>query len=142
MSNSTSNFIQDKVYVEHGDFDAEVNTFIHGIARDTWFGEVDDEDPEYRKKMNPTLRYWKKHERPMPPKIKLGKRKFGFIPPPSACFLGPKPQYEMRKGGCGEYEELVKHKACQCSRCLNYHWEHVATHKFWHKFTGPIQVNV
>jgi len=148
VSDSTFNFISDegegvKVYVEHGPLGPEANAFIHGIASDAWFGEVDDEDPEYHKKMNPTLRYWKKHERPKTPKLKLGKRKFGFIPPPSECLLGPEPQYEVRKSSCGhEYEVLLKHPACQCSRCLDYRWEEGSTWNFWKKVTGRVQVNV
>ena len=150
MSNSKSEFISTDdgidVFVEHGDFSAETHNFIHGIARETWFGEVDDEDPEYRKKMNPTLRYWRRQcNLSIAPRIILTKRKFQFVPPSSECFGGPEPQYVTRNTDRHErfqYQELVRHPGCKCSRCVDYRYETRPTADFWGKVAGRVRVEV
>lgn len=146
MSASTSNFVSDdgdgiKVYVEHGDLGSETMTFIHGIARDVWFEDVDPDDEEYVKKMNPTLRYWKKHKHPKKPDIHITKGRFRLVPPQKLCLLGPDPQYEERG-------ELKLHPACKCERCTQYSYyrwnrsDWANSSNFWNKITDRLQINV
>jgi hypothetical protein len=160
-----------KVFVEHGDFGPETREFIHGIASDAWFGEVDPEDPEYHKKMNPTQRYWRKRKHPKTPDIHMTKGRIRFIPPEKMCLLGPDPQYELVGDDprwqheqlkthpackCQRYElvgddprwqheQLKTHPACKCQRCTAYHNYSSEGRKFdnfWKKTTDRIQVNV
>jgi hypothetical protein len=135
-----------KVFVEHGDFGPETREFIHGIASDAWFGEVDPEDPEYHKKMNPTQRYWRKRKHPKTPDIHMTKGRIRFIPPEKMCLLGPDPQYELvGDDPRWQHEQLKTHPACKCQRCTAYHnysSEGRKSDNFWKKITDRIQVNV
>ena len=152
MFDSKSEFISTEdgldVYVEHADFGNEAMHFINGIASDMWHGEVDHEADDYRKKMNPTLRYWKSRKRPERPNLHITKRRMRFVPPLSQCLLGPEPQYEMEGVGRCAREVVKRHPACACDRCTHYHYYHGATdssrasENFWEKITGRIQVEV
>jgi hypothetical protein len=150
VSESKSEFILTEdgidVYVEHGDFGAETMHFIHGIAQDVWFEEVENEDDvkECREKQNPTLRWWKKHQHPPKPNLHLTKGRFRFVPPESMCLLGEKVQYDQDEWGA----QVKIHPACACDRCKSYSRyrssgsESQGSYRFWQKITGRIEIEV
>jgi hypothetical protein len=145
VSSSKSNFVPAgddiEVFVEHGDFDDQTFTFIHGIGREMWNEPVGKKgDPSIREGY-PTLRFWKSRKPVPKPDLHLTKGRFRFVPPTSKCLLGEETKYD-------EHGRIATHPACKCDRCTHYSYyqwnrsEWTQSQKFWNKITKPVEIEV